>query len=475
MKHAWVEDVDDPPSADGAPPSSEPVMVLEPNDDVRTSLVSVLAGLGWGATAASSVDLAAAILQRRPPPVVLADWTALGTAGLRRLAGIAPSTEWVVLAADGDVAQARDALLAGARAFFPRPIRDWERLLGLLAASLDAHRRMASPGPRPGALGPGLYRSAAMTAVAGAVARVAPTPAPVLITGETGSGKELVAAAIHETSGRRGAFVAINCSALPAHLVESELFGHVKGAFTGAVESRAGLVEAAAGGSLFLDEIGDLPIDLQARLLRLLENQTYRRVGDRGPERTMDARVIAATHVDLPAAVKAGRFREDLFYRLGVFGIEVPPLRARVEDIELLALAFVAHWRDIDGHRVTSVAPEVIGRLERWLWPGNVRELRNAMRQACFAVGDAGELGLAHLPLPIQTEAPAAAEAVTATAVPTGTYAAARAKVVADFTASYLRQALDEAGGDVAVAARASGLLRTNFWRLMRQFGVSRE
>ena len=240
--------------------------------------------------------------------------------------------------------------------------------------------------------------SAAMLAVHASLHKFAPVDLPVLVTGETGTGKELAARALHEMSPRRGRpFIAVNCGALPANLVQSELFGHEKGAFTGAMARRIGLFEAADGGTIFLDEIGDLPLDAQTNLLRVLQEGTLERIGSRQSIR-VDVRVLAATHVDLEEAVAQGRFRQDLFYRLDVLRLHMPPLRERGDDVELLARYFLAQFRE--QHRVRARGFDASARrqLHAHRWPGNVRELLNRVRRAAVVseneLIDAGALQL---------------------------------------------------------------------------------
>ncbi|MEY2342333.1 sigma 54-interacting transcriptional regulator [Acidithiobacillus sp. IBUN Pt1247-S3] len=214
------------------------------------------------------------------------------------------------------------------------------------------------------------------------IRKVAATDAPVLVTGESGTGKELTARAIHERSFRKGGpFIAVNCGALPANLIQSELFGHEKGAFTGATERKIGRIQAADGGTLFLDEIGDLPLDLQVNLLRFLQEQTIHRVGGR-EEIRVDVRVLAATHVNLEEAIKSGRFRQDLFYRLNVLQIHMPPLRAREGDIPLLANYVFHRFADERGQRVKGFSEDAMQIMNGYAWPGNIRELINRVRRA---------------------------------------------------------------------------------------------
>ncbi len=288
----------------------------------------------------------------------------------------------------------------------------------------------------------------------------------VLIQGESGTGKELVARAIHAHSPRRaGPFVAVNCAALPADLLESELFGHVRGAFTGAVRDRAGRFEVAQGGTLFLDEVGDLPLQLQVKLLRVLQERSYERVGDSATLQA-DARIVAATHRDLRRAVEMGTFRDDLFYRLRVFPIELPPLRERREDIEPIARYLLLRVGERGG-RALRFSPDALRALLSYAWPGNVRELENALEFA-VTVSQGQTVRAEDLPPEVSAARPVAPEAARALP-PAGDPAAGREELRAAVV-----RALDRSRWRVAEAARALGISRSTLWRRMRELGVSR-
>jgi len=257
----------------------------------------------------------------------------------------------------------------------------------------------SAEGPIPSRFGM-IGESAPMRAVFDRIERVAPSHVPVLIQGETGTGKELVARALHEGSLRRSKpFLAENCAAVPANLLESELFGHTKGSFTGAIADRAGHFVAADGGTVFLDEIGDMPLPMQSKLLRVLQEGEVRPVGSNKTQK-VDVRVVAATNKDLQAMVRAKTFREDLYFRLNVVAIRLPPLRERGKDIRLLARAF-AERSEAEVGRKLELSAEALDALERWTWPGNVRELENVLRRA--AVFARGAVAVADLPAPIGT------------------------------------------------------------------------
>jgi transcriptional regulator with PAS, ATPase and Fis domain len=310
--------------------------------------------------------------------------------------------------------------------------------------------------PFPGLIG----RSPVMDKVFRLIENLEQSEATVLLTGESGTGKEVLARAIHGHSPRRsGPFVGVNCGALPGELLESELFGHVRGAFTGAVRERAGRFEVAAGGTLFLDEVADLPLPLQVKLLRVLQERTFERVGESQSRRT-DARIIAATNVDLKRAVHDGRFREDLFYRLRVVPIEVPPLRARREDIEPLATYLLARVAARQG-RALRFSPDALRSLLDYSWPGNVRELENALEYAVAVCK-----GQTILPedLPAELSQSAAKLPPTAAARPEDGIEQADVET--------LRRALETHHWRRDAAARALGISRATLWRRMREAGL---
>jgi DNA-binding NtrC family response regulator len=320
--------------------------------------------------------------------------------------------------------------------------------------------------PFPGLIG----RSPAMERIFRLVENLEHSEATVLLTGESGTGKEILANAIHTRSPRRGGpFVAVNCGALPGELLESELFGHVRGAFTGAVRDRVGRFELAGGGTLFLDEVGDLPLPLQVKLLRVLQERTFERVGE-SRTRTSDARIVAATNVDLRRAVHGGRFREDLFYRLRVVPIEIPPLRARREDIEPLATFLLARVGARQG-RALRFSPDALRALLDHGWPGNVRELENALEYA-VAVCKGQTILPEDLPAEIcesgdRPEPPSVGAAATA-----GDPAVASACETQELDAARIRGALEACRWRRHEAARVLGISRTTLWRQMRELGL---
>jgi two-component system response regulator AtoC len=348
------------------------VLLLDPDDEARRVLHLMIDRRGHAVVAAGELESAKRHLETAECDVVVAT-PELALA----IAGIAERPPVIALLATRDPSHAKALLEAGIDDLVPPPHDELAIMLALLA--LDRARPRAT-GPSPEAASALIGDGPAMAKLRATIHTVAQTKTTVLITGETGSGKELVARAIHLASPRRDqSFVAINCAAIPEPLLESELFGHVRGAFTDAVRDKTGLFVDADRGTLFLDEVGELPLVLQAKLLRVLQESTVRRVGD-NTEIAIDVRLIAATLRDLTADVEAGRFREDLFYRLNVVPLEVPPLRERPEDIAQLARHFAARHAARHDREVT-LADDVVTALAAQPWPGNVRDLENTIER----------------------------------------------------------------------------------------------
>ena len=313
------------------------------------------------------------------------------------------------------------------------------------------------------------------------VARVAPTDSAVLLLGESGTGKELVARSLHVLSKRSsGPFVPVNVGALPESLIESELFGHAKGAFTGADGERVGLVEEADHGTLFLDEIGDMPLPTQVKLLRTLEESEVRRLGE-NRSRRVNVRVVAATHRDLQQLVHEGRFRADLYYRLNVVQLELPPLRERKEDIGLLASYFLDRAAQRQQRAPARFSPEAMVFLERYDYPGNVRELENAIEHA-VAVGEGDLLTPAELPTSIRSprrlgrgeERADEAASATLAQVQAQAQAARDTRSLEDITREHVLRVLQRHHGNATSAARQLGVSRTTLWRMLKRYGVAR-
>ena len=300
----------------------------------------------------------------------------------------------------------------------------------------------------------------------GRVEKLAVRDTSVLITGESGTGKELIAQAIHYNSPRKEKkFVAINCGALPASILESELFGYRKGAFTGAAENRRGLLETADGGTLFLDEVGNLPMTVQMTLLRFLQEQEFNRLGDPTPTK-VDVRVLSATNLDIKAAVKSGDFREDLFYRLNVVNIHLPPLRERKDDIPLLAAHFIALQNCKFQNQIKGVSPEALEAAVEFAWPGNIRQLKNVV-EACIAMESHDRITLPVLAQFIEVTPARAAHDPD----DEGEYS----KALSRFESGYIRGLLKKSCGNVEAAAKEAGTNMATIYRKIKKYGISKD
>jgi two-component system, NtrC family, response regulator AtoC len=381
------------------------VLVVDDEENIRLVLRTLLKKHGYEVEVAEGGAAALSALDSFDPDVILTDVRMPRMGGLDLLAALKakqhPATV-IVMSAFGNVDLAIDAMKAGAYDYVSKPFKADEVVLALRKAEeREALRRenraLKEQIQKDHQFESILAKSREMLEIFRTISKIADFKTTVLVTGESGTGKELVARAIHARSTRRGApFVAINCGAIPENLLESELFGHKKGAFTDATADRRGLFEEANGGTLFLDEIGELPLNLQVKLLRVLQEETIRRLGDTKDVKT-DARIVAATHRDLAADVKAGRFREDLFYRINVLPIAIPPLRARREDVNLLIDHFIARNNARLGTAIRGVSPEARKQLLEYTWPGNVRELENTIERA-MVLAESDVLQAADLP-----------------------------------------------------------------------------
>jgi DNA-binding NtrC family response regulator len=393
-----------------------------------------------------------------------------GLALLRAALKRHPSLTVIILTAFGTIETAVEALKAGAYDFLTKPV-ETEQLFGVVGRALERGRLLGEnrrlkellSGKGPVLVG----ETPGMVHLRRSIETVARSDYPVLILGESGTGKELTARMIHALSGREGRpFQAVNCPAIPEGLLESELFGHVRGAFTGADRDREGLFASASGGTLLLDEIGDLPKAMQVKLLRVLEEGEVRPVGGSGAV-PVDVRVLASTNRDLEERIRDGSFREDLYYRLNVLTVAIPPLRDRVEDIPLLAAYFLRQSCREMGLPPKSADPEVLAWLSQRPWPGNVRELQNVMRRlTVFCSGE--RLGMEVLRL--AGDGPGGREAEPEGAMP---YKEAKAAVVDSFTRRYVQSLLRETGGNISEAARRSGLSRMALQKILSRLDMN--
>ncbi len=410
------------------------------------------------------------------PDVILTDLHLTDVTGIEILTAAqaaSPSAITIVMTGRATVSSAVDAMRRGAFDYLAKPFEDNGILLSAIERAMN-HKRLLDRNrfleERIGEIertGDLVGTSAAMRKVASLVATVGPTEASVLVHGESGTGKELVVRALHRSSKRRDKpLFAINCGALAESVLESELFGHVKGAFTGATAARKGLFEAAAGSTVFLDEIGETPPSVQVRLLRVLQEREVKPLGA-NEVRAVDVRVVAATNRDLAAEVTAGRFRQDLFYRLNVVSIDVPPLRARLEDVPLLAMHFLRKHASRHGRRAVRLEPAALELLMSSDWPGNVRELENAIERA--VVMSSGDV-LARADLAGTVTSTGSSGVVTRTSRRPVLLPLASAKQ--DFERDYLQRLMAQTQGSLPDAARLAGLDRSNLRRLLRRFDL---
>ncbi len=449
-----------------------PPLILVVDDEAPNleSLGKIFEREGWRVAVASTGSAALEVLRRERVAVVVTDLMMPGMTGeelLRAVRTVAPGTEVVLMTAYGTVESAVAAMKQGAYDFITKPVkrhaivktvRQALERASLVAENQALRARLTAlaPGDSGGLLGD----APPFRAVLEELRQVAPTSATVLLIGESGTGKELAARLVHDLSPRApGPFVPINCGAIPEGLLESELFGHERGAFTGAVARKEGRFERARGGTLFLDEVGELPLGLQVKLLRFLQDGVLERVG--GTESVqVDVRVVAATNRDLGADVRTGRFREDLFYRLDVVSLRLPPLRERREDVALLANAFLRREAEKNAKRVVGFTPGALGALEAYAWPGNVRELLHAVERAVILCR--GEtIDVADLPEPIRAR-PGAAErpqqGPSALVVPLGTTMDEVERLV-------IRETLRQTQGDKNLAAQILGIAARTIYR----------
>ena len=450
------------------------VLVVDDERGVQESLRLLLKDEHDVATA-GSVDEALAALDAAPADVILLDLVMPGRSGLdllRELAERGDGPPVMVVSATRAIPPAIEAMKLGAVDFVTKPFEvdalriKVRQILERRALEQEVVRLRDEVAGRS-RLGRLVGRSEAMRAVYRTVERVAASRANVLITGESGTGKELVARALHELGPRREApFVVVNCAAIPETLIESELFGHERGAFTDARERRIGRFEAAHGGTLFLDEIGELPLAVQAKLLRALQDRSIDRVGSTQPI-PVDVRVVCATNRDLEKEVAEGRFRADLYYRIHVVPIALPSLRERREDIRLLAESFLARAREEAGRGPARIAPQALAGLERHAWPGNVRELENAIERA-VALADGESIELADLPDEIQLAARGdlLREEVRSGRIDLDT-------AVARFETDLIREALTRTGGNQTRAAEQLGITRRVLKLKMDRYAIA--
>ncbi|GAB4251930.1 MAG: sigma-54 dependent transcriptional regulator [Acidobacteriota bacterium] len=445
------------------------ILVVDDDPAMRQVLRLRLAKWGHEVTVCPDVAAARTALGRQLPDVVITDLVMPGATGLdllRELRAAGPAPAVILITAHGEVDKAVEAMKHGAADFVTKPL-DYGHLQSLLAElEQQALRRREAERLRDELaggedFGPFVGTSPPMQAVYRLIREAAATDVPVLVTGPSGTGKELVARTLHDLSRRReGPFLAVNAAAIPAELMESELFGHEKGAFTGALERRAGCFELADGGTLFLDEISEMSAPLQAKLLRVLEDGQVRRVGGRETLH-VDVRIVAATNRDPRRAVAEGRLREDLYFRLNVFSIDLPALRERLGDLPRLVQYFLTRFNAKHGTRVEGLAPEVEELFAAYLWPGNVRELRNVLERAVVLAKE-GWIAAAHLPPYLRhTEEREDRRVVLAAGTP-----------LAEAEKQLIAKTLEQVGGNKTEAARRLGIDVKTLRSKLRNYGL---
>jgi two-component system NtrC family response regulator len=387
------------------------------------------------------------------------DGTDEGFAALEEILRLKPDTKVIVATGHGARESALKAVALGAYDFYKKPV-DIDDLGLIVARAFHLHeieaenRRLEAGGGGPAVLGAIITAAPEMMKVAKTIERVATADVSVMLLGASGTGKELLARAVHEKSGRKGDFIAINCAAIPENLLEAELFGYERGAFTGAVKSNVGKIELAEGGTLFLDEVGDIPLPLQVKLLRFLQERVIERIGGRQPI-AVDTRIVCATHQDLEAMIGQGRFREDLYYRLAEIVVKIPSLAERPGDAVLLARHFVNRFsRDLNP-KVQALSSDALAAIDAYSWPGNVRELENRLKRAVI-MAEGRSVGAEDLDLP--GTAPEEPEAINLRA----------AREVADRRA--IRQAMSRTDNNISGAAKLLGISRPTLYDLLKQY-----
>jgi DNA-binding NtrC family response regulator len=441
----------------------ESILVVDDAPETLEVLRRNLESEGYRVSTAPNVTEALAILEATPIDLVITDFKMPKVSGLdlvRHVRENLKDTEVVMITGYASIEGAIEAIKIGAEEYLAKPFTD-EELFEAVRRALEkrSRRRIGTPtnasavSPLPGFIG----QSAAMQQVYAAIRKAAETTATVLITGESGTGKELVARAIHYSSRRSAApFVAVNCGGIPEGLIESELFGHMKGAFTGAVTSRAGFFLTADGGTIFLDEISDLSLPLQVKFLRVLQDKAVTMVGASHP-RQVDVRIVAATNKNLRTLVERQVFREDLFFRLNVIPIEVPPLRERGDDVLLLARHFVEKFSRELGRPLPRLSDAVLANLLAYPWPGNVRELENII-QRVVVMAEGEEIDVPSLPVSMRFSAPR----------PTSIH-----RSLAEVEAEHVRAVLASVNDNKTLAAKILGIDRKTLREKLKHLGVS--
>lgn len=451
-----------------------PLLVVEDDAAIRELLEEELNDAGYDTLGVPSAEEAVAMLSHTPVAMMITDVRLPGMSGIQLLQQLRQSGSElgiIVITAFGTIDQAVEALKLGADDFLTKPL-DLDAIRDAVFRVLERQRLALTHDTELSHFHGIVGKSNAMQALFHDASRLAKSDAPILILGESGTGKELLARAIHSESPRHDApFVPINCASIPADLMESEFFGHVKGAFTGANEARKGLFQSAQGGSLFLDEIGEMPVNLQAKLLRALQEKTVRPVGSEREE-PVDVRIIAATHRHLEKEIEQENFRSDLFYRLETFSLRIPPLRERGTDIEHLVFALIDKHAEAQHKQIEQIEPDALNSLLSYTYPGNVRELENAIMRA-VTLSEEGTLQHQDLPERLReqvnhdvgttiTHTPSG-EVLPGTQVPAPT--PARWPSLEEVEKRYIRKVLEATGGNKRRTAEVLGIARRTLYR----------
>jgi len=467
------------------------ILIADDEPNLRRVLSAILQRDGYDVLVAEDGDQALSLVESTID-VIITDLKMPGTDGMRVLEEVTrrePGIPVIMITAFGSVDNAVTAVKSGAFDYIEKPFEQEQirqivdKAVKQRAANQAAPQQAADrdDAPAPGRFGL-VGTSAGMEAIYGVIEKVADTPSTVLITGESGTGKELVAKALHEQSSRRdNAFIKINCAAIPKNLMESELFGYEKGAFTGATSSKPGRFELADGGTLFLDEIGEIPVEMQVKLLRAIQESEFERVGGIKTLK-VDVRLITATNRDLEHEVKEGNFREDLFYRLNVVPLRIPPLRERAGDVPLLVTHIIERFNERLNKSVERVEDEALEVLCRYAWPGNIRELENVLERIMLFSSD-DTLGAGDLPPEVRDGNPAPAEAAPARerqassgdAISVGEETSLKDIVRAETSRverELIARALEETGGNVTQAAKLLKISRKSLQMKMKEFGL---
>lgn len=435
---------------------------------------------GWTCAVARSGEEALLYLGRQIFEVAIVDIKLPGFTGMQLLEHVKQNniqTEVVIMTGMGSVEAAVVAMKMGAYDYLTKPFDDINRVAVIVEKAIERYRLVQKirtyeqknffEAGYEGIIG----QSKKMQEVFNIIENIAPTTSTILITGESGTGKELVARAIHNRSPRRDkSFVVINCAAIPIHLLESELFGHKRGSFTGAIADKKGFFEEAHEGTIFLDEISDVPPAMQVKLLRVLQDGEIHAVGEVSPHK-VDARLVAATNRELSTAVREGRFREDLYYRLNVIGVTIPPLRERPEDIPLLAYHFLRRFSEKMKKNVDKISIDALQAMQNYAWVGNVRELENVIERA-LVLATQDSIGTQDLPARVLGESFYLGEDEVAANFVKFSYREAKMRALAVFNKAYITALLKDTSGNISYASERASMDRSNFKKLIKRYAI---